>query len=78
MPLRLDPGTMMKPKSKMKVFSKDDSMSDMHQSDGASALNKSARVATMLSHTKNATQQQLDEDVPGRTIQGIKHWGVSR
>ena len=49
MPIRLDPGTMMKPKSKMRVFSKDDSMSDMEQS-RASNMNKSARVATMLSH----------------------------
>lgn len=49
MPIRLDPGSQMKPKSKMKVFAKDDSITDMEQS-RASNMNKSARVATMLSH----------------------------
>ena len=45
MPIRLDPGTMMKPKSKMKVFAKDDSMSEMHHTNGSTRNN---RVATML------------------------------
>ena len=88
MPIRLDPGSQMKPKSKMKVFAKDDSITDMEQS-RASNMNKSARVATMLSHqTKvggintavSSSKQMLDQsgDEPGRATQGVKHWGTSR
>ena len=64
MPLRLDPGTMMKPKSKMKVFTKDETMSELAHSGNASALNKSARN-TMLSHKNNMNHQQHDLEENG-------------
>ena len=49
MPLRLDPGTQMKPKSKMRLVNKDnDAMSDMNRTDN-SQMNHSQRVATMMS-----------------------------
>lgn len=54
----------MKPKSKMKVFSKDDSaLSDLH-SVNASALNKSARI-TMLSHNAGGVNQHQEMEENG-------------
>lgn len=75
MPIRLDPGTMMKPKSKMRAFAKDEAMSESN-----SQLNKSARVATMLSHTKNkldASRSVIGEEPPGRGS-GIRQWGTGQ
>lgn len=44
LPLKIDPGKKMKPKSKMQMFTKDDHMSDLEQTQRESSLNKSVRM----------------------------------
>ena len=73
MPLRIDPGRMMKPKSKMRV-GKEDTNSELNQTN-ASQMNKS-RVATMMSNSPNNVH--FEDGQSGRVTQGLKHWGASR